>query len=419
MKKRFVIVVLMLCQMSLLYAQDLKVMDRMSVGIGGGWHTNAMRFSALDRSMYPDRSNSNSGVFTLFAQYDIDYARHFAVRPEFAFLRRGGKLNNIGIPAGGYPGGLEDVFYQLDSRYFDIRIPVMYSFLDQNATFRPYLALAPVLGFSTGGTVRLQQDYMDSSYHGNVLKLSDATIAAAYFALSLNVGARYQVKVADRSFAVVLEAGYELGFTDTYSRKETNGEITSVNGGPARAAGTRKHSGFEVKATVSVPLSVFKKRSKHAPAEEPVYSPEPAPLVDEPLLEEKPFYTLEEIDEMMLQGVDVTGKTIGAVDAIYFDRGKSVIKRESHEYLDRLAEILRRTGVMVEVKGHTDNTGTEEFNMKISRERALAVVEYLVGKGVSQEKLLHSYYGMSRPIESNDTESGRRVNRRVEFEILK
>lgn len=419
MKKFFIVALLMLGPVSLTHAQDSEIIDRVSVGIGGGWHTNAMRFSALDKSMYPDRSNSNSGVFTLFAQYDIDRGRHFAVRPEFAFLRRGGRLNNIGIPDGGYTGGLEDVFYQLDSRYFDIRIPVMYSFLDQNTTFRPYLALAPVLGFSTGGTVRMQQDYMDSSYQGNVLKLSDATIAAAYFALSLSAGVRYQFKVADRSFAIGLEAGYELGLTDTYSRKETNGEITNVSGSTERVAGTRKHSGFELKATVSVPLSVFKKRSKHAPAEEPVYAPAPTPLVDEPLSEEKPFYTLEEIDEMMLQGVDVTGKTIGAVDAIYFDRGRSVIKRESYEYLDRLAEILKRTGVMVEVKGHTDNTGTEEFNMKISRERALAVVEYLVGKGVGQEKLLHSYYGMSRPIESNDTESGRRVNRRVEFEILK
>lgn len=418
MKKFFIVALLMLGPVSLTHAQDSEIIDRVSVGIGGGWHTNAMRFSSLDKSMYPDRSNSNSGVFTLFAQYDIDKGRHFSVRPEFAFLRRGGRLNNIGMPEGGYADGLSDVFYQLNSGYVDFRVPLMYSFLDAAGTFRPYLALAPVLGFSTGGDVRLQQNYTDSSYDGYALKLTDSNIAAAYFAFSLSAGVSCRIKVADRAFNVGLEAGYELGLTDTYSKKERNGEISSVNGASGKVSGTRKYSGFGIKATVSVPLNVFKKRSKAEHVEEPVYVSEP-PLLDERSVEDKPFYTMEEIDEMMLQGVDVTGKTIGAVDAIYFDRGKSIIKRESHDYLDRLADILKRTGVKVEVKGHTDNTGSEEFNMKISRERAIAVVNYLVDKGVPQENLLHSYYGMTRPLESNDTEAGRRVNRRVEFEILK
>ncbi len=57
--------------------------------------------------------------------------------------------------------------------------------------------------------------------------------------------------------------------------------------------------------------------------------------------------------------------------------------------------------------------------MKLSKERAKAVVEYLVKKGVSRAKLSYGYYGMSRPLTSNDTEEGRTMNRRVEFEILR
>ena len=73
----------------------------------------------------------------------------------------------------------------------------------------------------------------------------------------------------------------------------------------------------------------------------------------------------------------------------------------------------------VEVKGHTDNVGSEEFNMKLSKDRAEAVVKRLVKKGVQRSNLSYSYYGMSRPLTDNDTEEGRKLNRRVEFEILK
>lgn len=70
------------------------------------------------------------------------------------------------------------------------------------------------------------------------------------------------------------------------------------------------------------------------------------------------------------------------------------------------------------MKSHTDNVGTEEFNLKLSKKRAEAVVEYFVKKGVSQSRLSYSYYGMSQPLSTNDTEEGRAMNRRVEFEIL-
>ena len=114
----------------------------------------------------------------------------------------------------------------------------------------------------------------------------------------------------------------------------------------------------------------------------------------------------------------IEGKTICAVDAITFDFSKSTIKPESYEYLDKLATTLIRSNRRIEVKGHTDNVGSEDFNMNLSRERAEAVVEYLVKKGVNRNKLTYSYYGMTRPLTTNDTEEGRAMNRRVEFTIL-
>ena len=125
----------------------------------------------------------------------------------------------------------------------------------------------------------------------------------------------------------------------------------------------------------------------------------------------------EEIDEMMAKNKSVDGKTICAIDAITFEFGKSNIKPESYDYLDKLAQTIRRSNRHVEVKGHTDNVGGDEFNMNLSRDRAKAVVNYLVSKGVNPDKLTYSYYGMRRPLSDNDTEEGRAKNRRVEFTI--
>lgn len=91
----------------------------------------------------------------------------------------------------------------------------------------------------------------------------------------------------------------------------------------------------------------------------------------------------------------------------------------SYGYLDLLAKILKQTGLKVEIKGHTDNVGSALSNMQLSQNRAIAVRDYLIARGVERTNLTCSYYGMSRPIADNSTEEGRFMNRRVEFELLK
>lgn len=71
----------------------------------------------------------------------------------------------------------------------------------------------------------------------------------------------------------------------------------------------------------------------------------------------------------------------------------------------------------IEVQGHTDNTGGEDLNMKLSQDRAKAVVDYLISKGISRDNIYAKGYGESSPIESNSTARGRYLNRRVEFKI--
>lgn len=107
-----------------------------------------------------------------------------------------------------------------------------------------------------------------------------------------------------------------------------------------------------------------------------------------------------------------------ALRNIFFDTGKSSLRSESNAELDRLVKLMNDVqGLKIELSGHTDNTGSAQGNIKLSQDRAQAVVNYLVSKGVSKSRMTAKGYGSSRPIASNDTSDGRQQNRRTEFEI--
>lgn len=407
-------------------AQESRPAGDWYFGIAGGFHTNAMRISNLDKIFYPEKKNLNSGVFSFFGQYEFGRQRQFGVRLEMAFLNRGGRLTDIGRSYFNYEANeIDDVFYKLNSHYWDIRLPLMYNLCKTDSPLRPYVFIAPILGFSTGGKLAVETDYTDGDYEGYACDLSSSNMRSAYFAGAIGIGCKYQFHISDNKFFLGVEANYEIGFTDTYSSKEKKGEVSNIasffpTGGPLE--GTRKFQGFEIKATLGIPVTIFSRKQAAAPVE-PQPKPAPAPVKKKPAPApkvENKCLSLDDIIAMMSRGENVEGKTICAVnDDITFDFGKSNIKPESYTYLNKLAAALIRTNSHVEVKGHTDNVGTEEFNMKLSKERARSVVRYLERRGVPKDRLSYSYYGMSRPLADNDTEEGRMLNRRVEFEILK
>ncbi|MFN6944967.1 MAG: OmpA family protein [Cytophagaceae bacterium] len=107
------------------------------------------------------------------------------------------------------------------------------------------------------------------------------------------------------------------------------------------------------------------------------------------------------------------------LDHIFFQSGKAVLKQESFEELDKVYRLLKENPKMkVEISGHTDNVGKAEFNKSLSQERANSVLEYLANKGIARSRIIPVGYGMEFPVSSNETEEGRRQNRRVEFKIL-
>ncbi|RME19333.1 MAG: OmpA family protein [Bacteroidetes bacterium] len=104
---------------------------------------------------------------------------------------------------------------------------------------------------------------------------------------------------------------------------------------------------------------------------------------------------------------------------IYFDEGKSYLLPDSYQELNKVAKyLMQHPQWVVQINGHSDNTGSRRRNQKLSEERAKAVFMYLIEKGV-QNKMYFKGFGDTMPIGDNSTMEGRIKNRRVEIEILK
>ena len=127
-------------------------------------------------------------------------------------------------------------------------------------------------------------------------------------------------------------------------------------------------------------------------------------------------YNLVEKD-IALMYIDIGSKI--ALRNVFFDIGKSIVKEDSFSELDRLVSLMKQLpNLAVELSGHTDNTGSEVLNNRLSQKRAEGVVEYLIDKGIDKKKLTAKGYGSTTPIDSNKTLEGRKNNRRTEFEII-
>jgi outer membrane protein OmpA-like peptidoglycan-associated protein len=102
--------------------------------------------------------------------------------------------------------------------------------------------------------------------------------------------------------------------------------------------------------------------------------------------------------------------------SVNFDTGKATIKADSTGILDSAAAALKAAAaIKVEVGGHTDNAGTPEGNLRLSQERAQAVMAALVQRGIAAARMTAKGYGQATPVADNRTEEGRAKNRRVEL----
>jgi len=372
------------------------ILNKISIGIKTGINFPTMQYSDPELAEYKS-SLFPRGVSGLFVE--IALTPNVSVRPEIGFMGKGQKINDIGVT------------YKFKSNYLGLCLPVLYNFKTKSS-FQPYALVGPTLGFAAGGKIEL--DYWRKG-------ITNASISSTDFGLMLGCGAKYPLKLKNYTVLLGTEVTYDYVFSDTYSKKEIDETAIALNKTTYSIDGTRKNRGLSITASLSIPFrSIFPshvKKEKPAIVEEIIILPEIIPPVKEPELPQKDCYTIDEMISYLNKGFDVNDKKI-CLYTINFETAKSTLDKTSKTYLDQIVSLLENFATTkMKINGHTDNVGSEDYNIKLSEDRALAVYNYLISKGAFKERLSFAFYGTKYPISPNDTEEGRAKNRRVEFEV--
>jgi len=108
------------------------------------------------------------------------------------------------------------------------------------------------------------------------------------------------------------------------------------------------------------------------------------------------------------------------IENVYFYFGQTILKPESSGSLDKIVEFIKANPtIALEIDGHTDDEGADDYNLTLSQGRAEAVVQYLIKVGVEPSRLTAKGFGETKPIDKAKTKAAKSRNRRVEFTIVK
>ncbi|MDT8311073.1 MAG: OmpA family protein [Methylophaga sp.] len=119
-------------------------------------------------------------------------------------------------------------------------------------------------------------------------------------------------------------------------------------------------------------------------------------------------------------GCPIGGENILSLTGVNFAFDKAVLTPEAEMTLDEAVALMQETDEVLEVRveGHTDNVGSEQYNMDLSQRRAESVVQYLVDNGINASRLIPVGMGEGFPVANNETDAGRAANRRVDFVVV-
>ena len=127
----------------------------------------------------------------------------------------------------------------------------------------------------------------------------------------------------------------------------------------------------------------------------------------------------ESYEEVTIRNFELERVEVGAkmiLKNIYFEVGKSALKTESYTTLNSVVKLLQNNPTLVlEISGHTDNVGSKKYNENLSKARAKSCVDYLIERGVTENRLQYKGYGFQFSIFPNTTAEGKAKNRRVDF----
>ena len=123
------------------------------------------------------------------------------------------------------------------------------------------------------------------------------------------------------------------------------------------------------------------------------------------------------IKDVPMQSIKI-GESI-VLKNIFYETGLFALKKESRVELDKIIKFLHDyPTIKIEISGHTDNVGSLDYNQTLSENRAKSVADYLINSSVTKDRITYIGYGFSQPVDSNDTEEGKALNRRTELKII-
>lgn len=403
MKKTSTILITIVLGYFSVSAQDSKVVDDIRIGADLGFSIPTMRYSGSAYDIF-DKSALFSGMGGLFV--DWKFYDNLSLRPHLNFVGRGVSMKY----------DLQRIDYKLKPTYFDIRVPVVYTF-DLKGKIKPFVAAGPSLNFASGGKIT----YTEGSAHDYLVRIANSNIRPFDFGLYLGAGAEYPVDLAGFPMMVGAEIGYTFGTADTFAKAEIREESNALNTPLYHIDGKRKNSNLIVALNVSIPLkNLFGKKGGPSASRKGGSSASRNSKSAEKKMtaQNKKCCSLEEMYEMILAGEDITKMKVCAFSDIRFDFDKATITPDSEQYLDMFVTLLHKFPKMrISIIGHTDNVGSAEYNLKLSKARAESVAAYFKKNGIDASRLHCEGYGDVQPLVNEDTDAARAMNRRVEFDI--
>ncbi len=381
--------------------QDIKN----KIGIGGIAGINFSKFSYSSDNYNYDNSTFLNSQFGLATEFY--FSEKLSIRPSLLYAGRGMLIKQ------------DEVNYMLSSKNIDWSVPVIYTFAPDN-TVNPYIYIAPMLETTFGGKLG----------YGNVsTELSKANHSSTGLSLTPAMGLKFNL--SEKTY-LSFEAGYHIGLSNTFSKDELAGSADALNVSNYSIEGKRKNRALVFMASLIIKINK-KNKKENKPVEEDVVIKEDKQIkkvvpekdtvevvadTTAKVVENKVDYTVKEIEKDIKEGIDVTNRKI-TFNNIEFELNKTKLTQNSKNYLNEIIEFLKNNKkIKTQINGHTDNTGTNEVNMKLSIGRAKSVYDYLISTGIEKSRLSYKGYGDTLPIETNDTKTGRAKNRRVEFKII-
>ena len=421
---------------------DTVIFPRNLVGIRGGVNFADMAYSYDPINKYYDHFLQPQGMVGLFGHFQLGKS-NFAIRPEVAFVGRADSLEWL------------DVRYRLKAHYLDLRLPITYNIRLAGRQFSPYLMVAPQLNLAYGGRVSYHADDYPQGVFTDITK---ADINGMDASVLMGAGVDFLIPTKSIPVMLSLEAGYNLGLCNTFSKLEVldNPSVAAADRsviinpffGAELYQETRKNRGIEVALRIALPIDDSWKNPAKKPVKpivttitDTVYVPDTVYVVHydttihnqtdtvyilQPQTEcndsleyvRKDCYSFGEMYAFIKLGVDISDKRICLFN-INFDFDSYRLRKESYPHLDEVAMMMNAFPEMrIKIIGHTDSLGSDKYNQTLSFNRAKSVIRYLQTKGIAKDRMVPEGFGEKYPIDTNSTPEGRFHNRRVEIEVL-